>query len=169
MVSMCFSTATVVRLLIRQMDRTLLLTCHGIFDSSRRTDDERCIPSQSSYAERAKREMRRPYQSHRLFPYRNGVLLYPSCRQALSHHTAIMSQRISLTSSLAVEPIFVSPSNQIQHYQSTSLWLPHGARGVFGGQVIGQALVAAGKTVKGKLGLHSQHVSLDSSHWSIAD
>jgi hypothetical protein len=45
-----------------------------------------------------------------------------------------------------------------------SLWIPAGARGAFGGQVIGQALNAATKTVgsgaEGKRwGLHSQHVS----------
>lgn len=44
-------------------------------------------------------------------------------------------------------------------YRSQSLWLPCGARGVFGGQVIGQALVAAGETVSTGLQLHSQHVS----------
>ncbi|EIW68264.1 hypothetical protein TREMEDRAFT_16478, partial [Tremella mesenterica DSM 1558] len=42
-------------------------------------------------------------------------------------------------------------------YVSQSLWLPCGARGVFGGQVIAQALSAAGHTVAPSLGLHSQH------------
>jgi acyl-CoA thioesterase 8 len=56
-------------------------------------------------------------------------------------------------------------------YRSKILWCPTGARGVFGGQVIGQALVAAtatigtvvskdGKKVEAKdegWGLHSQH------------
>ncbi|KAJ2097159.1 acyl-CoA thioesterase, partial [Coemansia sp. RSA 922] len=34
-------------------------------------------------------------------------------------------------------------------YLSVDLWRPKGNRGVFGGQVIGQALAAAGKTVGG--------------------
>lgn len=38
--------------------------------------------------------------------------------------------------------------------------MPCGARGVFGGQVIGQALQASSQTVGNNLGLHSQHVSL---------
>ena len=42
-------------------------------------------------------------------------------------------------------------------YISTTLWKPHGARGVFGGHVIALALVAAGKTVPEGMGLHSQH------------
>ena len=49
-------------------------------------------------------------------------------------------------------------------FRSVKLWTPAGARGAFGGQVIGQALNAATKTV-GTLkdggkpwGLHSQHV-----------
>ena len=51
-------------------------------------------------------------------------------------------------------------------FRSVSLWTPAGARGAFGGQVIGQALNAATRTVDiagkdkaGKVwGLHSQHV-----------
>jgi acyl-CoA thioesterase len=42
-------------------------------------------------------------------------------------------------------------------FTSQSLWVPCGARGVFGGQVIAQSLVAAGKTISSPLGLHSQH------------
>ena len=42
-------------------------------------------------------------------------------------------------------------------YLSTTLWMPRGARGVFGGHVIALALVAAGKTVGEGMGLHSQH------------
>jgi hypothetical protein len=42
-------------------------------------------------------------------------------------------------------------------FTSQSLWVPCGARGVFGGQVIAQSLVAAGKTIASPLGLHSQH------------
>ncbi|KAJ7071303.1 thioesterase-like superfamily-domain-containing protein [Mycena amicta] len=39
----------------------------------------------------------------------------------------------------------------------TPLWLPRGARGVFGGQVISQALVAATHTVDPAFGLHALH------------
>ncbi|WVF67535.1 acyl-CoA thioesterase II [Kwoniella sp. CBS 6097] len=40
---------------------------------------------------------------------------------------------------------------------STSLWVPSGARGVFGGQVIAQSLSAASRTISPPLGLHSLH------------
>lgn len=87
------------------------------------------------------------------------------------------------------KPTFNPPSGvAIQHsldleridrntFRSKSLWTPNGARGVFGGQVIGQALNAAGKTIgladlengdihgakgkdrkrEAKWGLHSMH------------
>lgn len=38
-----------------------------------------------------------------------------------------------------------------------SLWLPTSARGVFGGQVIGQALTAANRTVRDDVRVHSLH------------
>lgn len=42
-------------------------------------------------------------------------------------------------------------------YRSKQLWLPIGARGVFGGQVIGLALNAAMKTVDESFQVHSLH------------
>ncbi|KAJ2743748.1 acyl-CoA thioesterase [Coemansia sp. BCRC 34301] len=42
-------------------------------------------------------------------------------------------------------------------YLSVDLWRPKGNRGVFGGQVIGQALAAAGKTVGGGFRCNSFH------------
>ncbi|KAG0082780.1 Acyl-CoA thioesterase 8 [Podila epicladia] len=42
-------------------------------------------------------------------------------------------------------------------YRSKRLWLPRGARGVFGGNVVGQALVAATNTVSDKYSVHSLH------------
>ncbi|KII93408.1 hypothetical protein PLICRDRAFT_87787 [Plicaturopsis crispa FD-325 SS-3] len=42
-------------------------------------------------------------------------------------------------------------------YRSKSLWLPVRSRGVFGGQVISQALVSATKSVSPQYGLHSVH------------
>ena len=53
--------------------------------------------------------------------------------------------------------VSVLPSNVPDTYTSSSLWMPCGARGVFGGQVIAQALSAASQTVDLPLGLHSQH------------
>jgi len=72
--------------------------------------------------------------------------------------------KVSLTESLSVilsnsEESF-DPSSYAGCYASQSLWTPSGARGVFGGQVIGQALQACSKTVTGSMGLHSQHVCL---------
>ena len=62
-----------------------------------------------------------------------------------------MTPRVSLTASLVVR---ADPSHP-DTFTSETLWVPHGARGVFGGQVIAQALVAASQTTP--LGLHSQH------------
>ncbi|KAI9016650.1 HotDog domain-containing protein [Hyaloraphidium curvatum] len=42
-------------------------------------------------------------------------------------------------------------------YRSKHLWLPLGARGVFGGQVIGQSLVAMSRTVASTFTVHSLH------------
>lgn len=42
-------------------------------------------------------------------------------------------------------------------FRGSNLWKPHGTRGVFGGQVIGQALVAAGKTIEEHWHVHSVH------------
>ncbi|KAJ7130035.1 thioesterase-like superfamily-domain-containing protein [Mycena crocata] len=46
---------------------------------------------------------------------------------------------------------------EVDLYRSKSLWLPTRARGVFGGQVISQALVAATNSVDPIFGLHSLH------------
>jgi acyl-CoA thioesterase len=43
-------------------------------------------------------------------------------------------------------------------FRSTSLYLPYAARGVFGGQVISQSLVAATKSVTSELALHVSFV-----------
>ena len=51
-----------------------------------------------------------------------------------------------------------STSTPIDKYESRTLWCPKGARGVFGGQVIGQALHAALQTVSDRMGLHSMHI-----------
>ncbi|KAG0223354.1 peroxisomal long-chain acyl-CoA thioesterase 1 [Mortierella sp. GBAus27b] len=42
-------------------------------------------------------------------------------------------------------------------YRSKKLWVPLGARGVFGGNVVGQALVAATNTVSTEYSVHSLH------------
>ena len=46
-------------------------------------------------------------------------------------------------------------------YRSKHLWVPRRARGVFGGQVISQALVAAGNSVDPEYAIHVRP-----SHWS---
>ncbi|ODN90780.1 acyl-CoA thioesterase II [Cryptococcus wingfieldii CBS 7118] len=48
------------------------------------------------------------------------------------------------------------PSNPMSSL-SQNLWVPSGARGVFGGQILAQAIMAATATVSPKLGLHSAH------------
>lgn len=42
-------------------------------------------------------------------------------------------------------------------YKSKNLWRPTGARGVFGGQVVGQSLMAASRTVSPEYTTHSLH------------
>lgn len=42
-------------------------------------------------------------------------------------------------------------------YRSKNLWRPNGARGVFGGQVVGQSLMAATRTVPSAFTVHSLH------------
>jgi len=44
----------------------------------------------------------------------------------------------------------------LEAFKAENLWTPPNNRGVFGGQVIGQALMAAIRTVEG-MDLHSQH------------
>ncbi|KAI0307547.1 thioesterase-like superfamily-domain-containing protein [Multifurca ochricompacta] len=60
------------------------------------------------------------------------------------------------------EPIEISSALDVEQldlnlYRSRNLYLPFQARGVFGGQVISQALVAATKCVKPEFALHSLH------------
>jgi acyl-CoA thioesterase 8 len=59
----------------------------------------------------------------------------------------------ALTTSLSVSPHPSSPDT----YTSQSLWVPCGARGVFGGQVIAQALSSSSHTIPPHQGLHSTH------------
>ncbi|OWZ37749.1 acyl-CoA thioesterase II [Cryptococcus neoformans c45] len=42
-------------------------------------------------------------------------------------------------------------------YLSQNLWVPSGARGVFGGQILAQAILAATSSISSPLGLHSAH------------
>ena len=47
---------------------------------------------------------------------------------------------------------------EVDVFRSKLTWQPSGARGVFGGNVVGQALVAARRTVPSKaLTIHSMH------------
>ena len=43
------------------------------------------------------------------------------------------------------------------HFSGTNLWKPVGARAVFGGQIIGQAMAAAAKTKPSDVSVHSIH------------
>lgn len=57
------------------------------------------------------------------------------------------------------EPEEISTSLSLEQldtnlFRSKSLWLPYRARGVFGGQVISQAIVAATACVKPQYALH---------------
>jgi acyl-CoA thioesterase len=63
---------------------------------------------------------------------------------------------VSVTETLAVTAM--ARVRGLEAFKSSHLWTPAGARGVFGGQVIAQSIMAACKTVEGK-DLHSQHVS----------
>ena len=69
--------------------------------------------------------------------------------------------RVTLTKSLSVIPktseSSLTTSSVPDIFISQSLWRPSGARGVFGGQVIAQALLSACQTIQPPLGLHSQH------------
>ncbi|KAJ1915178.1 acyl-CoA thioesterase [Mycoemilia scoparia] len=42
-------------------------------------------------------------------------------------------------------------------YRSTNLWKPYGTRGIFGGHIVSQALMAAYQTVASEFGLNSLH------------
>jgi hypothetical protein len=67
-----------------------------------------------------------------------------------------MSSLVStVTNTLAVNP--TARVRGLEAFTSGHLWTPYGARGVFGGQVVAQSLMAAINTVEGK-DLHSQHV-----------
>ncbi|KLT46172.1 Thioesterase/thiol ester dehydrase-isomerase [Cutaneotrichosporon oleaginosum] len=66
-----------------------------------------------------------------------------------------MSSLVStVTNTLAVNP--TARVRGLEAFTSGHLWTPYGARGVFGGQVVAQSLMAAINTVEGK-DLHSQH------------
>ncbi|BEI86339.1 hypothetical protein CcaverHIS002_0606260 [Cutaneotrichosporon cavernicola] len=66
-----------------------------------------------------------------------------------------MSSLVStVTNTLAVTP--TTRVRGLEAFTSSHLWTPYGARGVFGGQVVAQSLMAAIDTVEGK-DLHSQH------------
>lgn len=67
------------------------------------------------------------------------------------------SPLVSVTSTISVSPVSSSLSSRPSSFTSISLWRPCGARGVFGGQVIAQALSASLHTAPPNLGLHSTH------------
>lgn len=61
------------------------------------------------------------------------------------------------------EPLDISSALDVEQldtnlFRSRSLYLPYAARGVFGGQVISQSLVAATRSVKPEFALHVSFV-----------
>jgi acyl-CoA thioesterase 8 len=66
------------------------------------------------------------------------------------------------------EPVDISSALDVEQldtnlFRSRSLYLPYNARGVFGGQVISQSLVAATRSVKSEFALHVSFVHILSS------
>ncbi|KAN0133653.1 Thioesterase-like superfamily domain containing protein [Lactarius tabidus] len=75
-------------------------------------------------------------------------------RSAVTIHDLVdreQSEPLDISSALDVEQL------DVNIFRSRSLYLPYRARGVFGGQVISQGLVAATKSVKPDFALHSLH------------
>ena len=65
------------------------------------------------------------------------------------------------------EPLDISSALDVEQldtnlFRSRSLYLPYAARGVFGGQVISQSLVAATRSVKPEFALHVSFVYIPS-------
>ena len=78
-----------------------------------------------------------------------SVVLHPRSRRGLSSGAAVIHQlRQRAGSHLDLEQL----DTKLFRAASSSLWVPPGGRGVFGGQVLGQALHAATRTVEGALG-----------------
>ncbi|KAL9940898.1 hypothetical protein V8E36_000386 [Tilletia maclaganii] len=68
-----------------------------------------------------------------------------------SYESRVNPQAEEISDALYVETI------DTDLFRSKTLWQPSRARGVFGGQVIGQSITAASKTVRDGLHLHSLH------------
>ncbi|CAD6885083.1 unnamed protein product [Tilletia controversa] len=68
-----------------------------------------------------------------------------------AYESRVNPQPEQITDALYVEQI------DTDLYRSKTLWQPSRARGVFGGQVIGQSMTAASNTVREGLSLHSLH------------
>lgn len=72
-------------------------------------------------------------------------------RSAITIHDLVdreQSEPLDISSALDVEQL------DANIFRSKSLYLPYRARGVFGGQVVSQSLVAATKSVKPDFALH---------------
>lgn len=65
--------------------------------------------------------------------------------------------KVSVNDTVTVTTNAAASGSAHPTFQSISLWVPVGARGAFGGQIIAQALTSASRTVPSSLGLHSQH------------
>ena len=64
---------------------------------------------------------------------------------------------VVLSMNTAIEACLNLEEIDLYTFRSKNLWAPPGARGVFGGHIIGQSLMAAIKTVPESFRLHSIH------------
>lgn len=87
--------------------------------------------------------------------HNNNLLLEAAANWMVRRAMSTLASTI--TNTLAVKP--VSRVRGLEAFASGHLWTPYGARGVFGGQVVAQSVMAAIGTIK-NMDLHSQHVGL---------
>lgn len=75
-------------------------------------------------------------------------------KKALIEHAVELESTQSMS---VAHPSCFGIEVDVDYYRSVNLWRPTGARGVFGGQVVGQSLMAASKTVSLEYTVHSLH------------
>lgn len=76
-----------------------------------------------------------------------------------SSSTSNQAEHTHISTALEVEQL------DVNLFRSKTLWVPVRARGVFGGQVISQALVSATNCVDKSYGLHVSYFQLNGSIW----
>lgn len=84
------------------------------------------------------------------------VLSSSACKSLMS---PLLKMPTAIEAALELEGIFFFHFAEldVNLYRSKELWKPTGARGVFGGQVVGQSLMAAMKSVPSRFQVHSLH------------